>query len=209
MFGFIYITTNKVNGRKYLGQARYGKKGWRNYLGSGLYIKAAITKYGEDSFTRTIIAETTTREALTALENNFLRVFDCAADPLWYNIQPKAHASFGGQGKTRSPETMAKVKAKLTGRKRSEKEREAMRGPRKPRSIESRRKHSHTLLSYHANAKSVTVSGIKYRTLTEAEKATGISYYMLRKLLKNAQECGSDRQRVGNECSPTYESGTT
>lgn len=42
-YGFIYITTNLINGKKYIGQ----KKGYNDtYLGSGKILKLAIKKYG-------------------------------------------------------------------------------------------------------------------------------------------------------------------
>ena len=50
MFGFIYKTTNKVNGKAYIGmcssQSRFSK-----YLGSGVLLKQAIEKYGVENYT--------------------------------------------------------------------------------------------------------------------------------------------------------------
>ena len=48
MYGYIYKTTNLVNGKIYIGK----KKGdfTNNYLGSGKYLKNAIHKYGKDNF---------------------------------------------------------------------------------------------------------------------------------------------------------------
>ena len=55
-YGFIYLTTNKVNGMKYVGQKTYDKRGnWKTYLGSGVYLKRAISKYGKDNFSRQIL----------------------------------------------------------------------------------------------------------------------------------------------------------
>ena len=46
MYGFIYGTTNNINGMKYIGQKIYDKHGnWKIYLGSGIYLKRAILKY--------------------------------------------------------------------------------------------------------------------------------------------------------------------
>ena len=58
MYGFIYITTNHINGKKYIGQKKYDKSGkWKKYLGSGLALKNAITKYGVENFSKEIIEE--------------------------------------------------------------------------------------------------------------------------------------------------------
>ena len=47
MYGFIYITTNHINGKKYIGQRKYDKQGkWKEYLGSGVVLSKAIKKYG-------------------------------------------------------------------------------------------------------------------------------------------------------------------
>ena len=47
MYGFVYITTNHVNGKQYIGQRKYDKQGkWKEYLGSGIILSRAIEKYG-------------------------------------------------------------------------------------------------------------------------------------------------------------------
>ena len=48
-YGFIYITTNMVNGMRYLGQKKFDR-GWKNYLGSGAVLRKAINKYGKENF---------------------------------------------------------------------------------------------------------------------------------------------------------------
>lgn len=45
----IYLTTNKINGKTYVGQHRY-KKLYDGYIGSGTYLKNAIKKYGKENF---------------------------------------------------------------------------------------------------------------------------------------------------------------
>ena len=42
-YGFIYITTNMVNGKRYLGQKRFDEwNKWKTYLGSGKAFKNAL-----------------------------------------------------------------------------------------------------------------------------------------------------------------------
>jgi hypothetical protein len=53
--GYIYITTNKLNGKRYIGQ--HQSKDWDyKYFGSGIYLKRAIKKYGLENFTCFLIA---------------------------------------------------------------------------------------------------------------------------------------------------------
>lgn len=55
MYGYIYETTNLINGKKYIGQHKSNKfDTW--YLGSGIVLKKAIKKYGKENF-QTIIIE--------------------------------------------------------------------------------------------------------------------------------------------------------
>lgn len=85
VYGFIYITTNLVNGKKYLGQRKYSN-GWEDYLGSGILLKKALTKYGKENFKREIIVEAETREELNKLEFELIELHNCRNSELWYNI---------------------------------------------------------------------------------------------------------------------------
>ena len=51
-YGYIYITENLINGKKYIGKAKYKNESYKNtnYLGSGKLITAAIKKYGRENF---------------------------------------------------------------------------------------------------------------------------------------------------------------
>lgn len=92
MYGFIYITTNNINNKKYIGQKTYNCNNWENYLGSGKYLKRAIKKYGEENFSREIIDEANTKEELDEKEIFWIGYYDAVNSNDFYNI------AFGGDG---------------------------------------------------------------------------------------------------------------
>ena len=69
-FGFVYLITNKSNGRRYIGRKYLwqfrtpkGKKrkvksesDWKNYYGSCPELKEDIGKFGRENFSRTILS---------------------------------------------------------------------------------------------------------------------------------------------------------
>lgn len=92
-YGFIYITTNNINGKKYIGQKKYDKaKKWINYLGSGIVLNKSIKKYGRNNFTREIIEECETRELLNQKEKYWIEYYNATTSNDFYNI------ALGGDG---------------------------------------------------------------------------------------------------------------
>ena len=87
LYGFIYVTTNLINGRKYVGQTKRDKKGnWKSYLGSGTILKLAIKKYGRENFHREIIDIAFNKNELNYLERYYTILFNSVEDNTWYNI---------------------------------------------------------------------------------------------------------------------------
>ena len=117
MYGFIYITTNLVNGKKYLGQRKYSK-GWESYLGSGVAFKKALKKYGKENFKREIIIEAETAEELNQFEKELSIKYDVVNSDNWYNL------CYGGGATTGyvfSEESKSKMSEKAKGRYSGEK----------------------------------------------------------------------------------------
>jgi len=51
----VYKTTNQITGKIYIGQHEQKTIEFDGYLGTGLYIKRAIKKYGKENFVRETI----------------------------------------------------------------------------------------------------------------------------------------------------------
>lgn len=80
---------------KYVGKCKYDRKAcsWKTYLGSGLYLKRAIEKYGKDNFYKIIIDEADTEEELRDVEEYYIDMFDAVKNKNFYNIK---NTSIGG-----------------------------------------------------------------------------------------------------------------
>lgn len=63
MYGYIYETTNLINGMKYIGQHKSDVFD-PSYLGSGVRLNKAINKYGRNNFTVELITWKDTKEEL-------------------------------------------------------------------------------------------------------------------------------------------------
>lgn len=70
MFGYIYETTNLVNGKTYIGK----KKGEfdKAYYGSGMILKQALNKYGKENFEVVVLSTYDTEEDLNNAEIMFI-----------------------------------------------------------------------------------------------------------------------------------------
>lgn len=98
MYGFVYITTNHINGKKYIGQKRYDKANkWKSYLGSGIHLKRAINKYGSENFSKEIIEDCKTKKCLDEREKYWIEYYNAVKSDEFYNI-----ASGGEGGDTRA-----------------------------------------------------------------------------------------------------------
>lgn len=87
----VYIHTNKVNGKKYVGQTIHGdhpKKRWVNGLGYQLqtYFWRAIKKYGWDNFDHEVIASRLTKEEADNFEKILIKLLNTTDRSFGYNI---------------------------------------------------------------------------------------------------------------------------
>lgn len=81
---YIYLTTNNINGMKYIGK-HYGELD-DPYLGSGKILKRAITKYGKENFTKSILSISINDEENSEKEKYYIALYNATTNPLFYNI---------------------------------------------------------------------------------------------------------------------------
>lgn len=118
----VYVHTNKINGKKYVGQTVNGNnpnKRWQNGLGykTQKYFWRAIEKYGWDGFEHEIIASNLTKEEADNFEKLLIFKLDTMNPDKGYNLTE------GGQGSAGyhpSEETRKKMSEASKGRKNTD-----------------------------------------------------------------------------------------
>lgn len=109
----VYIHTNKINGKKYVGQTgqvpknRWGNNGV-NYKDSP-YFYHAIQKYGWDNFEHEIIVDNLTRQEACNLEIELIKEFDTMNETHGYNL------CGGGKGAKHSEQSRKKISESRKG----------------------------------------------------------------------------------------------
>lgn len=90
--GIVYLITNKINNRKYIG---VDTKNNKYYFGSGKAIKLAIKKYGKENFIKEILEENENNEYLFQREKYYIELYDAVNSLEYYNM---AEGGKGGSG---------------------------------------------------------------------------------------------------------------
>lgn len=96
MYGYIYLTTNLINNKKYIGQRKWNKiETIRNdkYIGSGKILKQAIKKYGKSNFIKEILFICNSKEELGKCEQLYILEYNAIEDYNFYNIH---EGGYGG-----------------------------------------------------------------------------------------------------------------
>lgn len=96
MYGYVYETTNLINGKKYIGQHK-SKFFDTKYVGSGIILLEAIKKYGKENFKVKIIKECVDADELNQAEIFFINKYNAVDSENYYNI------ARGGEGHTCDP----------------------------------------------------------------------------------------------------------
>ena len=112
--GFVYLTTNLVNGKVYVGQYTFKKEKWLNatYLGSGTVFEQALKKYGSKNFKRKILKLCYTVNQLNGWETYYTLKYNPKLDPnIGYNqiIGPVRRSG------NKNPMSYPNVRKKISG----------------------------------------------------------------------------------------------
>ena len=111
---FIYLTTNLVNNKKYIGY-HYGYED-DSYLGSGSNILKAIEKYGRKNFKREIIEFCKNKEKAFEREIYWIDYYNAVQDDNYYNISEGGESQSGWHAyrewRKRNPEKAKQIDKK-------------------------------------------------------------------------------------------------
>lgn len=182
-YGFIYLTINLVNNRKYIGKKVYDSNA-NTYLGSGTILKKAIDKYGRENFERIILEKCYTDEELSEAEIKWIKKYDAINNKEFYNL---AEGGTGGMrwksiphpmlGREHSDETKLKMSVSRSGKKNGmfgkgyllEGEKNGRYGSKATKKTIERTKE--------ANSKKIICldTGVVYSSITEAAKKNGFN----------------------------------
>ena len=100
----VYCTTNKINGKKYIGSHNGNKS---SYLGSGVNLTKAIKKYGKKNFIRQTLWEGLDNFRYE-IEEYWISYFDAANNQMFYNATEKGVGAGWVKGKKRNPQQYEK-----------------------------------------------------------------------------------------------------
>lgn len=118
MYGYIYLTENMINHKKYIGQKKSNEFLQNKYLGSGTYLKNAINKYGKQNFNVTLLDTAETFDELNEKEIYYINKYNAVYSDNFYNMSPGGVlCSESGHIKYHTEETKQKIANSVTGEK--------------------------------------------------------------------------------------------
>lgn len=92
MYGYIYLTTNLINNKKYIGQHRAAEFS-ETYKGSGVRISAAFKKYGKHNFSVIMLEAVENVTQLNDREKYWIDYYNAVQSDEFYNLQSGGQSS--------------------------------------------------------------------------------------------------------------------
>lgn len=93
MYGYIYITINLIDGKKYIGKHKGSKFEFNKYIDSGKILGQAVLKYGKENFKCELLESVNnvpticfSEEELNTSEFYYTTLYDCVNSDEYYNL---------------------------------------------------------------------------------------------------------------------------
>lgn len=86
MLGYIFLTENSANGKKYIGK-RQAVSFDRKYFGDTEEIKKDLEEFGPSAFTVKMLRAVEELEVLDYIYQEFLKSHSALTDPIYYNCE--------------------------------------------------------------------------------------------------------------------------
>lgn len=83
-YGYVYLTTNTLNGMQYIGQ--HGGIFDPRYKGSGTALVEDLKKFGREHFTVSLICYAYSFEELNEMEHFYINEHNAVESPMYYNM---------------------------------------------------------------------------------------------------------------------------
>ena len=117
-YGFVYLTTNLVNGKIYIGQHEMKGNNAR-YLGSGTYFLQALKKYGRNNFKRKILRVCFSQHELSVWEHVYIMKYKSYVKEIGYNIS-RGDVNTSNHNPAKLPEVRRKISNSMIGQHMSD-----------------------------------------------------------------------------------------
>lgn len=114
MYGYIYLTTNLINNKKYIGQHK-SEVFDKSYLGSGVNIRRSIKKYGKNNFSVKLLEWCETQTHADEKEMFYINEYKTRDPKVGYNITQGGQKRFF-TGQTHSQQTKNKMSERAKNR---------------------------------------------------------------------------------------------
>lgn len=138
-YGYIYKTTNLINGKIYIGQHKASKFS-EKYMGSGVILKEAFAKYGKENFKVEMIDDTANNaEELNKLEMYYIQKYNTRDLEIGYNLHCGGNVQSGennpmyGKHYKKTDEAIDKIRQSRLGKTFTLEQRQKISNTRKQR----------------------------------------------------------------------------